>query len=156
MSTPTGKRIFIASDHAGMALKADLMKGLAEYNWVDLGPIDSNQVDYPDYAALLSRKIASGEAKEGVLICGSGIGMSISANKVAGIRAALVENPVSARLAREHNDANVLCLGSRFIAAPYGFEIVKAWLTASFSTEARHVNRVQKIRALETKSEQKD
>ena len=145
------KRVLIASDHAGLALKTELIKNLPEWFWTDLGPIDSANVDYPDYAALLGTKLVNGEALKGILVCGSGIGMCISANKIAGIRAALVENPVAARLSREHNDTNVLCLGSRFIAPEYGTEIVRVWLETEFSGDERHVQRVQKIRALEEK-----
>ena len=143
------KKLFIASDHAGLSLKSELIKGLPQWTWIDLGPLNSNSVDYPDYALMLAQRIASEEATRGVLICGSGIGMSISANKCPGIRAAVVENPVAARLSREHNDANVLCLGSRFIAPEYGIEIVKVWLTTEFSNTARHVKRLQKIQAIE-------
>ncbi|MGZ3689136.1 MAG: RpiB/LacA/LacB family sugar-phosphate isomerase, partial [Bdellovibrionota bacterium] len=96
-------------------------------------------------------KIASGEAEKGVLVCGSGIGMSIAANKVPGVRAAVVENPVAARLSREHNDANVLCLGSRFVAPEYGAEITRVWLETPFSNDGRHKARVEKIARLEKK-----
>ena len=95
--------------------------------------------------------MSEGSAKLGILICGSGIGMSIAANKIAGIRAAVVENPVAARLARDHNDANVLCLGSRFIAPEYGSEIATAFLTTKFSADPRHEGRIGKIAALEKK-----
>ncbi len=151
MLIPSEKRILIASDHAGIALKAEIQKRLASWEWVDLGPMDSSRVDYPDYAELLGTKITSGEARYGLLICGSGIGMSIAANKIPGIRAAVVENPVAARLSKEHNDANVLCLGSRFVAPEYGVEIAKAWLTTSFSEDPRHLMRVKKISSLEAK-----
>jgi ribose 5-phosphate isomerase B len=111
------------------------------------------RVDYPDYAETLSRKIAAGEAENGVLICGSGIGMSIAANKIPGIRAAVVENPIAARLAREHNNANVLCLGARFTADEYAIEIVATWLEAKFDPQAgggRHQGRIEKITKLES------
>jgi ribose 5-phosphate isomerase B len=146
------KRVLIASDHAGIALKAAIQKSLPEWTWEDLGPPESqgtSRVDYPDYARLLSTKLVSGGADFGVLVCGSGIGMSIAANKIDGVRAALVENPVAARLSREHNDANVLCLGSRFIAPEYGSEIVETWLKTPFSGDARHQGRIQKITQLE-------
>jgi ribose 5-phosphate isomerase B len=139
-------RVFIASDHAGLELKAALQTHLPEYDWIDLGPNEKEgKVDYPDYAQLLSHKIAEGQNAFGVLICGSGIGMCISANKVPGIRAALVENPVSARLSREHNDANVLCLGSRFLAVEYSVEITRNWLETPFSKDPRHQRRIEKI-----------
>jgi ribose 5-phosphate isomerase B len=123
---------------------------LPDWVWDDLGPIDLGKVDYPDYATLLANRIISGDALQGILICGSGIGMCISANKIAGIRAAVVENPVSARLSREHNDANVLCLGSRFLAPEYGTEIARIWLETAFSQDPRHLKRIKKIQALET------
>jgi ribose 5-phosphate isomerase B len=113
--------------------------------------VTSDRVDYPDFARLLGEMIASGQAERGILICGSGIGMSIAANKIHGVRAAVVENPVAARLSREHNDANVLCLGSRFIAPEYGTEIVQIWLSTPFTADARHSARIQKIQELERK-----
>jgi ribose 5-phosphate isomerase B len=152
----SNSRILIASDHAGFLFKSELIKLLPEWNWEDLGPNDPSRVDYPDFAQLLGSKIAAGESALGVLICGSGIGMSIAANKISGVRAALVENPTSARLSREHNDANVLCLGSRLIAPEYGAEIVKLWLNTPFSQGTRHVQRIEKIRALEATHLRKD
>jgi ribose 5-phosphate isomerase B len=151
MKTP---RIYIASDHAGVALKSAIQKLLPQYSWEDLGPIrEDHRVDYPDMAEAVGQKMAAhGSDARGILICGSGIGMSIAANKIPGIRAALVENPVSARLAREHNDANVLCLGSRFIAPEYGAEIAKIWLETPFSDESRHDARIQKIASIEKKN----
>jgi ribose 5-phosphate isomerase B len=150
------QRILIASDHAGVSFKAELKKLLPEWEWNDLGPNDSSRVDYPDFAQLLGSKVATGEAAFGILICGSGIGMSIAANKISGVRAALVENPISARLSREHNDANVLCLGSRLVAPEYGAEIIKVWLKTPFSQDPRHLQRIEKIRALETGGSRKD
>src|SRR6478672_10849920 len=137
------KRVPIASDHAGVDLKTQIKTLMPEISWDDLGPSDKSRVDYPDYAAKLARKIESGEAERGVLICGSGIGMCIAANKFPGVRAAVVENPVAARLTREHNDANVLCLGSRFIAPEYGVEIVEICLATPFSNGERHVARIE-------------
>ena len=149
MSQP--KRVLIASDHAGYDLKSEIQRLLPEWEWDDAGPIDASRVDYPDFAEQVAHRIASGEAPHGVLICGSGIGMSIAANKLAGIRAAAVTNPTLARLSKEHNDANILCLGSRFLAPEYAAEIVRSWLEAEFSKDARHSNRIQKISALEKK-----
>lgn len=151
--------ILIASDHAGVTLKAELQKALTQWKWLDLGPKTAERVDYPDFAAELATRIARGEASRGVLICGSGIGMSISANKIAGIRAALAENPSAARLSREHNNANVLCLGARFVAPEYAAEIARAWLTTPFSPNtpdgARHAARVEKIAKIESRFCQK-
>ena len=146
------KTIAIASDHAGVELKAALMKALPGWKWLDLGPKNGDRVDYPDYAALVARKIQKEESAFGVLICGSGIGMSIAANKLEGIRAALVDNTSSARLSREHTDANVLCLGSRFPAPEYAAEIVGIWLATSFSNDPRHALRIKKMSDLERKS----
>ena len=150
----SSSKIFIASDHAGVALKDAIQKLLPEFSWEDLGPIDHNhKIDYPDMAEVLSRKIQNGgRGDRGILICGSGIGMSIAANKIQGIRAALVENPVSARLSREHNDANVLCLGSRFIAPEYGAEIAKVWLETPFTGQERHEIRVKKIAKIDQRT----
>lgn len=150
-SANTKKKVLIASDHAGFAMKTEIQKQLPECQWEDLGPMNGDRVDYPDYAVKLASRVASGEFSQGVLICGSGIGMSIAANKIPGVRAAVVENPVSARLSREHNDANVLCLGSRFIAPEYGAEIVRIWLETPFSAEGRHAERIAKIAQLEKK-----
>ncbi|MBU6376425.1 MAG: ribose 5-phosphate isomerase B [Bdellovibrionales bacterium] len=155
----SARKIWIASDHAGFALKSAIQRLLPNYNWQDLGPIDPNSsVDYPDFARKLgqeiSRRNGNGESALGILVCGSGIGMSIAANKISGIRAALVENPISARLSREHNDANVLCLGSRIVAPEYGAEIAKVWLETPFSNDPRHCLRVKKISELDANSEQ--
>src|SRR4051812_25660993 len=121
MSHPN--RILIASDHAGIALKAEIQNKLPHWEWEDLGPFGGDKVDYPDFAELVGNKINSGEASKGILICGTGIGMSIAANKIPGIRAAVAENTSVAKLSREHNDTNVLCLGSRFTALDYAVEI---------------------------------
>ncbi len=141
--------ILIASDHAGYELKQAIQKSLPQLKWMDLGPLNNDRVDYPDFARVLAEKIVKGEAERGILICGSGIGMSIAANKIDGIRAAVVENPVGARLSREHNDANVLCLGSRFLAPEYGAEIVQVWLSTPFTNDERHSKRIKKISELE-------
>jgi RpiB/LacA/LacB family sugar-phosphate isomerase len=146
---PAARKILIASDHAGFRLKAALQKILTSYNWVDLGPYEHERVDYPDYAEALGRKIYEGEAKFGVLICGSGIGMSITANKFRGVRAALVENGTSARLAREHNNSNVLCLGARFLAPEYAAEIAHIFLETPFTDQDRHKARIDKITKIE-------
>lgn len=156
----TKRKLWIASDHAGYAMKTAIQRLLPGYDWQDLGPINGDSsVDYPDFARKLGVEIArrngDGEGALGILICGSGIGMSIAANKISGIRAALVENPVSARLSREHNDANVLCLGSRFVAPEYGAEIAKIWVETAFSGDARHCLRVKKISELESVPEKK-
>lgn len=148
-----GYRLWIASDHAGASLKQRLIELLTEHTLEDLSPearvgAGAQAVDYPRVAARLARRVqqASGpQAGLGILICGSGIGVSIAANRFSGVRAAHVSDPLSARLAREHNHANVLCLGARFVAPEYALELVRAWLGATPATEARHVARVQLI-----------
>ena len=146
--TSSSLPLLIASDHAGFDLKEAVQKLLSHLKWEDLGPASASpSVDYPDFAAKLARRVVT-EKRMGVLICGSGIGMSIAANRIKGVRAALVENPVSARLAREHNHANVLCLGARFVAAPYAGEMIRAWLEATPNTETRHQARVDKLESI--------
>ena len=142
-------KVFIASDHAGIELKALIQKSLPSWNWEDLGPTLPGSVDYPDLATKLANKVAQDTATLGVLICGSGIGMSIAANKVDGIRAASIESVESARLSREHNNANVLCIGARLLTPPKALEIVRQWLVTPFSNESRHNHRITKITALE-------
>jgi len=137
------KSVLIASDHAGVDFKSKLIELLPEYHWIDLGPNTQDSVDYPDFAKKLCNQVQKDLL--GVLICGSGIGMSISANKVKGIRAAVIENPMSAKLAREHNHLNVICLGARIIAPQYGSEVVKIFLETQGSADARHLKRIQKM-----------
>jgi ribose 5-phosphate isomerase B len=146
------KHILIASDHAALDLKSAIQRLLPEWEWEDLGPEEATRVDYPDFAEPLARRVAAQDGLRGVLLCGSGIGMSIAANKIDGIRAAAVENPIAARLSREHNNTNVLCLGSRFLAPEYAAEIVRTWLKTPFSEDPRHLNRIQKITALEKRN----
>jgi ribose 5-phosphate isomerase B len=143
--------LWIASDHAGFALKkALLQRRLPEgWEWKDLGPTDSTRCDYPDFAEALAREVGASEGDLGVLICGSGIGMAIAANKLPGIRAAVVENPMAARLAREHNALNILCLGARFVAAEYAWDLLSAWFEATPSSDPRHLQRLAKITRLE-------
>ena len=142
--------IAIASDHAGVALKAELLGELAKLGHpsLDLGPADATSVDYPDYALKVTSAVTDKRASLGVLICGTGTGMSITANKVHGIRAALVGTEFQARMARQHNDANVLCLGSRVTGGSLAIEIMKAFLEASFEG-GRHAKRVEKITQVE-------
>lgn len=150
-----GLQVLIASDHAGFELKSAVQKLVTlthsgtKVQWTDLGPGSASRVDYPDFAESLAKKVAAKPGTLGVLICGSGIGMCIAANKIGGIRAAVVENTVGARLSREHNDANVICLGSRFVAAEYAAEIITQFLSTPFSQDPRHQARIQKISKLE-------
>lgn len=143
-------KVFIASDHGGFYLKQEIYAFVKDLGYAieDLGPLESTPVDYPDYASLVCEKVLHETNSFGILICGSGIGMSISANKFHGIRAALCSEPVSAVLSRNHNQANVLCMGARLIGTVMAQEIVKAFLTSQFEG-GRHIPRVQKIQQLE-------
>lgn len=142
--------IAIASDHGGYELKEDLKSFLEEggYEVGDLGTYNNDSVDYPDYGVDLSRRVAAGEFEKGILLCGTGIGMSIVANKVSGIRAALVNDVYSARMSAEHNDANVLVIGGRVTGKGLAREMVKAWLETKFAG-GRHLKRLNKIIELE-------
>jgi ribose 5-phosphate isomerase B len=142
-------RIPIAGDHAAPELKSILIAALKEFAFDDLGPSGTESVDYPDYAERVAGLVSHGKARRGILICGSGIGMSIAANKFPGVRAAHAESLEAARLSREHNDANILCLGARLTPAPLAIEMVRTWLTTEFSNQPRHCGRVEKIAALE-------
>jgi ribose 5-phosphate isomerase B len=148
--TEKALRIALASDHAGFELKQQLVAFLQAQGYVplDLGPGSSARVDYPDYAQKVAAAVADGSARYGVLVCGTGIGMAIAANKVAGIRAANVTTPEFAALAREHNDANVLTLSARFVAREINEAIVLAFLGTPFGG-GRHAERVARIGALE-------
>ncbi|AJD01634.1 ribose 5-phosphate isomerase B [Campylobacter lari] len=138
------EKIYIASDHAGFVLKQEIINFLQEknINFEDLGPFSEDRCDYPDYAHLLSSKID--ENSFGVLVCGSGVGMSIAANRHKNIRCALCNEPLSAKLSREHNDANVLALGARLIGIDMAFEIISNFINTSFSG-GRHCVRINKI-----------
>jgi ribose 5-phosphate isomerase B len=144
-------RIAIGSDHAGFFLKGDIAKLLEElgHSFHDFGTYSEESADYPEFAIAVAEAVAKGEFERGILICGTGIGMSIAANKVRGIRAALCHDVFSAKMSREHNDANVLCLGAKSIGLGLALEIVKAWLEADFSGEERHLRRLGKVEAVE-------
>lgn len=141
-----GETIAIASDHAGVDLKAALKNDLAGlgYKVLDLGPATADSVDYPDFGHALADSIASGQAKAGVAICGSGIGISIAVNRHKGIRAALVHDKIGAELSRQHNDANVVALSARFTPPDAAREIVKTFFTTPFEG-GRHARRVEKL-----------
>ena len=143
-------KISIASDHAGFEQKQLLAAHLREqgHEVADRGPENDDRVDYPDFAEKVARDVAAGEAERGVLVCGTGIGMAIAANKVHGIRAANVTTPEFAQLAREHNDANVVTVSGRFVDIDTNKQIVDAFLGTDFGG-GRHAGRVEKIMALE-------
>ena len=139
-------RIAIASDHAALELKAALVQWLGEagHDVSDLGPHDGTSVDYPDYGYKLGRAVAAGEAERGIALCGSGIGISIAVNRNPACRAALVSEPLSAALAREHNDANVIAMGARLTGIDMAKACLDAFLATSFG-EGRHTGRVAKL-----------
>jgi ribose 5-phosphate isomerase B len=149
-------KLGIASDHAGLALKAELVKELKARGTEarDFGTFSTESVDYPDYAEKVARAVASGELARGVLVCGTGIGMSIVANKVPGVRAALCTTEFEARMARAHNDANVLCLGQRVVGEGLARAILDAFLDTRFEA-GRHAKRVAKITQVESPPEEK-
>ena len=142
--------IAVGSDHAGYSLKQRLATELRTlgHEVLDLGAHDADRVDYPDFGAAVGRAVAGAEADLGVCVCGSGIGIAMAANKVPGVRAAPVHDATSARLARQHNDANVLCLGERLLDPEVASEAVQAWLDAEFEG-GRHVGRVAKLTELD-------
>ncbi|WP_054637072.1 ribose 5-phosphate isomerase B [Thalassobacillus sp. C254] len=143
-------KVAIGADHGGYHLKEEIKGLLDELNisFEDVGCDCTDSVDYPDYASPVAEKVANGEADRGILICGTGIGMSIAANKVKGIRCALVHDLFSAKATRAHNDSNVLAMGERVIGPGLALEIAKVWLTTDYEG-GRHANRVQKITDLE-------
>lgn len=145
-------KIVLGSDHAGFELKEDLRAYLVEQKVgvIDLGVYNEEPVDYPDIGASVAEKVSRGEVGRGILICGSGIGMSIVANRFPGVRAALCHGLYTARISREHNDANLLILGGRLIGKGLAREILKVWLETGFQG-GRHQRRLEKIRALEEK-----
>ena len=142
--------ISIASDHAGFEQKQQLVDYLVAkgHQVIDQGPDTDDRVDYPDYAAKVANDVASGAADRGVLVCGTGIGMALAAEKVAGIRAANIINSQFAALCREHNDANVITLSGRFVTLETNQEILDVFLTTEFGG-GRHAGRVEKIMALD-------
>jgi ribose 5-phosphate isomerase B len=146
-------RIAFGSDHAGFDLKNHLMPAAAALGHaiVDVGAFDANPSDYPDYAEAVGRAILDGRADRGVLICGSGVGASVAANKIPGIRAGLCHDTYSAHQGVEHDDTNVLVMGSRIVGAELAKDLVRVFLEAHYSGEERHRRRVDKIAALERK-----
>jgi RpiB/LacA/LacB family sugar-phosphate isomerase len=146
-------KIVIGSDHAGFQLKAaigDLLRSLNQ-EVLDVGAFNENPSDYPDFAEAVGRAILDRKAERGVLICGSGVGASVAANKLTGIRAAVCHDSYSAHQGVEHDDMNVLVLGSRIIGVKLAEDLVKTYLSAKFTNEDRHVRRLAKIKALESK-----
>ena len=145
-------KIAIGCDHAAYSFKEEIKNYLAEkgHEVVDKGCYSPERADYPDHGIAVGEAVANGECERGVVICGSGIGISIAANKVAGVRCALCSEPLSARLSRNHNDANVLAMGARLIGLEMGKAIVDAWFEAEFEG-GRHIGRIEKISTYECK-----
>lgn len=144
-------KVGIGCDHAGVKFKEqikDYIKSMG-HEVEDFGAYTTDSVDYPDIAKAVCEGVTSGVCERGILICGTGIGMSMAANKIKGIRAALCSDTYSARLTREHNDANVMAVGARVIGIDLACDIVKAFLSAEHPGEGRHVNRIKKMMALE-------
>ena len=139
-------KVFLGADHAGFALKEVMEEAVRElgHEAVDLGTHDTERVDYPDLGHAVARAVLENEGSLGVLVCGSGIGVSMAANRHAGVRAALCSDPYSARMSREHNDANVLCMGARVLGEGLAREVLEAFLGGSFEG-GRHARRVEKI-----------
>ncbi|MCB1783365.1 MAG: ribose 5-phosphate isomerase B [Alphaproteobacteria bacterium] len=137
-------KIAIANDHAGLELKKAILEHFPNLDWLDLGTNTSESVDYPDYGAKLARAITENQAERGIVICGSGIGISIAANRFPAVRAALCTDVTMARLSRLHNNANVLALGGRLTGVTTAFDIVEAFIAGKYEG-GRHERRVQKL-----------
>lgn len=139
--------IAVGSDHAGYELKNQLMEHLKNrgYEVKDYGTYSEASCDYPDYAKQVANAVAGGEAEKGLLVCGTGIGMSIAANKVKGIRAAVLSDKFSAEATRSHNDANILCLGARVVDYAKAEKLLDIFLDTPFSAEEKHIRRISKI-----------
>lgn len=146
-------RVAVAADHAGFELKNTLARFVQSFGCevLDLGTNDSSPVDYPDFAEAVGRAVTDGRADRGIVICGSGVGASVAANKLPGVRAGLCHDTYSAHQGVEHDDMNVLVLGARVIGEELAWELVRAFLGAKFTGEERHRRRLEKIKALESR-----
>ncbi|HLZ51808.1 MAG TPA: ribose 5-phosphate isomerase B [Candidatus Acidoferrum sp.] len=146
-------KVVIGSDHAGFQLKnamGDLLRSMGN-DVLDVGAFNENPSDYPDFAEAVGRAVLDGKAERGVLVCGSGVGASVAANKLPGIRAGMCHDTYSAHQGVEHDNINILVLGSRVIGVALAQDLVRAFLGAKFSNEERHVRRLGKVKALESK-----
>ena len=145
------RKISIACDHGALTLKAVVKEHLQKkgYEVADFGTYSADSCDYPDYAAAAARAVARGECEKGIVLCTTGIGVSISANKIPGIRCALLSDPWSARMTRLHNDTNMMAMGAGVVGQNLALEIVDTWLETEFSGEERHQRRIDKLMALE-------
>ena len=153
-STPNGKPVAIASDHAGFKLKEQLKSALEElgFDFEDLGTTDESSCDYPDFAHAVATGVVSGRYRYGVLVCGTGIGMAIVANKVPGVRAACCHDTYSAERARKSNDAQVLCLGAQIVGPALARDVLVRWLESEFGG-GRSTRKVEKIKRLDARAE---
>jgi RpiB/LacA/LacB family sugar-phosphate isomerase len=144
--------VAVASDHAGFHIKTDVATALrsAGHDVIDLGTCDETPVDYPDYAEKLGQAVVEGRVERGVLVCGSGVGASVAANKIPGVRAGLCHDTYSAHQGVEHDDMNVLVLGGRVIGSEVAKELAHAFVSARYTHEERHERRLAKVRAIET------
>ena len=151
-------RIAVGCDHAGFPLKAIAIEELRllGHEVIDLGTDSTEAVDYPDYAQAVAEAIMRGEADRGLLLCGSGVGAGVAANKVPGVRAATCHDTFSARQGVEDDDMNVLCLGARVIGPALAVDVIRAWQSATFSKAERHVRRLSKVNTLEAKYQRRD
>lgn len=150
-SAPLPLRLAIGGDHAGYPLKAELTNwlGLQVTEVIDCGAFDACSSDYPDFALAVGKAIIEGRADRGLLVCGSGVGVSVAANKIVGIRASLCHDTYSARQGVEHDDMNVLCIGARVIGPELAMEVIRSYLSARYTPLERHARRVEKILAIE-------
>ncbi len=146
-------KIVVASDHAGFSLKKSILDFLSQekITYQDLGVKEATSVDYPDFASLVAQAVSTHQADAGILVCGTGLGMTITANKFKGVRAVVFTDIYSARMAKEHNDANVIALGARTLDAPKAIRLLKAWLQSSYKN-GRHQKRLDKIAEIEKKN----
>ena len=146
-----GVKIAIGSDHAGFPLKQEVKKHLQElrHKVVDIGTHNTDPVDYPDFAEAVGRAVLAKKAEKGIVVCGSGVGASVAANKIPGVRAGLCHDTYSAHQGVEHDDMNVLVMGARIIGPALARELVEAFIGARFTKESRHVRRLNKVKAIE-------
>ena len=151
MAAPLPLRVAVGGDHAGFPLKRVVVEKFAARvtSLIDCGTHDESSSDYPDFAAAVATQIVDGKADKGILVCGSGVGVSVAANKIAGIRASLCHDTYSAHQGVEHDDMNVLCIGARVIGPELAFEIIAAFLRAKYEPEERHARRLDKVLRLE-------
>ncbi|MEM1227242.1 MAG: ribose 5-phosphate isomerase B [Planctomycetota bacterium] len=150
-SHPRPIRLAVGGDHAGFGLKQMVVERFGDLvaELIDCGTHDEQSCDYPDIAVEVAERINGGQADRGLMICGSGVGVSVAANKITGIRAAICHDTYSAHQGVEHDDMNVLCIGGRVIGSELAFEIIESFLRASYTPQERHARRLQKILALE-------